>query len=414
MRIQIVTAGTLGSVAPYTGLGHRLRTEGHYVEVVTHAKFSGVVACCGLQMRVLEADPFEQLIGAHNKFHHGDRSPAGVLRLVRASQHAALGLVDGILNAVDPTADLILLSTIVAPIGTVVAQYHGIPSMGVFLQPDTPTTAFSPCVTAWKPPGNGNRVRGRVVHAALDSLYGPANRRLHARLGLPRRSGHRLRRIRERSEWPVWHGYSPTVVPRPVDWHPQLRVAGYWWPHTCPHWTAPALVTDFLSSGPPPVFIGFGSMMPGNREQLSDIAGRALRQARLRGVVQSGWAGLSVMNDDVITIGNLPHDWLLPRMAAAVHHAGAGTTGAGLRAGVPAVPVPVLTDQPWWASRLVQLGVSPEVVPHSQLTPDRLAAAMTAATSHPRFGRRAAELAIRLADEDGAGAVSRAVATLTR
>ena len=180
MRIQIVTAGTLGSVAPYTGLGHRLRTEGHYVEVVTHAKFSGVVACCGLQMRVLEADPFEQLIGAHNKFHHGDRSPAGVLRLIRASQHAALGLVDGILDAVDPTADLILLSTIVAPIGTVVAQYHGIPSMGVFLQPDTPTTAFSPCVTAWKPPGNGNRVRGRVVHAALDSLYGPANRRLHA------------------------------------------------------------------------------------------------------------------------------------------------------------------------------------------------------------------------------------------
>ncbi len=413
MRIQIITAGTLGSVAPYTGLGHRLLAEGHDVEIVTHAKFSDVI-CCGLGMQVLEADPFEQLIGAHNHFQHSDRSLAGLHRLVRTSQNAALRLVDGILGAVDPTADLILLSTIVAPIGTVVAQYHCIPSIGVFLQPETPTAAFSPCATAWKPPGNGNRVRGRIVNALLDHLYGPANRRLHARLGLPWRNGHRLRRIRERSEWPIWHGYSPTVLPRPADWRPQLRVAGYWWPHTCPHWTAPALVADFLSSGPTPVFIGFGSMMPGNQEQLSEIASHALRQAGLRGVVQSGWAGLSVINDDVITIGSLPHDWLLPRMAAMVHHAGAGTTGAGLRAGVPAVPVPVLTDQPWWASRLVQLGVSPWVLPHSQLTANRLSAAMTQATSDPRFARRAAELAIRLAGEDGAGAVTRAVAAIDR
>ncbi|MGH3826273.1 MAG: glycosyltransferase, partial [Pseudonocardiaceae bacterium] len=92
----------------------------------------------------------------------------------------------------------------------------------------------------------------------------------------------------------------------------------------------------------------------------------------------------------------------------------AGTTGAGLRAGVPSVPIPVLTDQPWWASRLVQLGVSPEVLPHSQLTADRLAAAMTQATSDPRFARRASELALRLAGEDGAGAVTRAVAALAR
>jgi sterol 3beta-glucosyltransferase len=104
MRIQIITAGTFGSVAPYTGLGHRLRAEGHDVEIVTHAKFSDVVICCGLGMRVLEVDPFAQLIGAHNQFQHGDRSPASVHRLVRASQQAVLGLVDGILDAVDPTA----------------------------------------------------------------------------------------------------------------------------------------------------------------------------------------------------------------------------------------------------------------------------------------------------------------------
>src|SRR5947207_3559560 len=119
MHIQIITAGTFGSVAPYTGLAHRLRSEGHDVEIVTHAKFSAAVTCCGMRMRALDADPFEQLLGVHSRFRDGGPSPHAVLRLVRATRRAALALVDGILDAVDPAADLLLLSTITAPIGTV-------------------------------------------------------------------------------------------------------------------------------------------------------------------------------------------------------------------------------------------------------------------------------------------------------
>ncbi|GGR09151.1 glycosyltransferase [Streptomyces netropsis] len=412
MRIQIITAGTMGSVAPYTGLGHRLVAEGHEVEIVTHAKFEELVTCCGLRMRPLPADPFEELIGAHTRFRHGGRSLRAVQRLAHATERAAAGLVDGIITAVDPSADLVMLSTIAAPVGRVVARYHDIPSMGVFLQPDTPTAAFSPCAMSWREPGYANRLRGRAVNVAMDALYAAACRRLHARLGLPYRSGHRLRRAREASRWPIWHGYSPSVVPRPSDWRPELRVAGYWWPHECPLWTPPALVTDFLAAGPPPVLVSLGSMMPDAPERLSAITARALRHAGLRGIVQSGWAGLSVVNDDVITVGSVPHGWLMPRMAGVVHHAGAGTTGAGLRAGVPAVPMPVLTDQPWWAARLVQLGVSPRVLPHRELTASRLADAMRRATGEPRFTERATAFAKRLAQEDGAGAVARAAAEL--
>lgn len=414
MHIQIVTAGTLGSVAPYTGLGHRLSAEGHDVEIVTHARFTSAVTCCGIGLRVLDADPFEQLIGAHTRFQHADRTLGGVRRLALATQRAALGLVDGILNGVDPKADLLLLSTITAPIGAVVARYHGIPSMGVFLQPDAPTAAFPPCVTAWRPPGPANRLRATAANAVLDGLYGAAHRRLHTRLGLPRRNGHGLRRSRQRAGWPVWHGYSPQVVPRPADWPLHLRVAGYWWPHECPGWTPPPLLTDFLAAGPPPVFVGFGSMMPGDPGELGELTARALKKAGMRGIVQSGWAGLSVVDDDVITVGALPHSRVLPHTAAVVHHAGAGTTAAGLRAGVPSVPVPVFTDQPWWASRLVGLGVSPAVLPYSRLTADRLADALIRVTGDPGFTRRAKTVAERLSHEDGAGAVARAVAALVR
>jgi UDP:flavonoid glycosyltransferase YjiC (YdhE family) len=136
----------------------------------------------------------------------------------------------------------------------------------------------------------------------------------------------------------------------------------------------------------------------------------AVRRAGVRAVVQAGWAGLSGGDvdghgDDVLSVGDVPHDWLFPRTAAVVHHAGAGTTGAGLRAGVPAVAVPVLTDQPFWASRLHRLGVAPPPLPLPDLTAESLAAAITTCVCEPALRRRAAGLARRVAAEDGAGRV---------
>ncbi|MFF2509013.1 glycosyltransferase [Streptomyces sp. NPDC058067] len=428
MRIQVITVGTTGSVAPYTGLAHRLLAEGHAVEIVTHAKFAPMVACCGLRMKPLQADPFEALIGAHSHLtgtsapptpSPSPSRPSDAVRAVRSlrslardTRQAMLSLVDDVLDAVDPKADLILLSTIAAPIGSAVARHHRIPTMGVFLQPDVPTSEFSPCTTPWRGPARTNLLRGHATNALFDTLYRTAHRATHDRLGVGHRSGHRLRSARERSQWPIWHGYSPWVVPRPADWRPGLHVGGYWWPHECPNWQPPSLVTDFLAAGPPPVLIGFGSMMPGDPEQLGQIAAQALRRAGLRGVVQSGWAGLSVVDDDVITVGQVPHGWLMPQTAAVVHHAGAGTTAAGLRAGVPAVPVPVMTDQPWWAARLVELGVSAEALPCAELTAPRLADALTRAVQDRDLARNATAAAARLAREDGAGAVARAVAAM--
>ncbi|MFG1811608.1 glycosyltransferase [Streptomyces sp. NPDC049040] len=418
MRIQVITVGTTGSVAPYTGLAHRLMAEGHEVELVTHAKFAKMVTCCGLAMRELEADPFEALIGARTSLDAAGRgsNPLRTLRslgsFVRAAEEGMASLADSILAAVNPKADLLLLSSIVAPIGSVIARYHGIASMGVFLQPDVPTAEFAHCTLAWRPEGRANIMRARAANALMDTAYRTANRGLHARLGLTLRGGHRLRADRERSQWPIWHGYSPWVVPHPADWRPGLYEAGYWWPHECPTWQPPALVTDFLAAGPPPVLIGFGSMMPGDPQQLGESAAQALRQAGLRGIIQSGWAGLSVVDDDVITVDSLPHGWLMPRTAAVVHHAGAGTTAAGLRAGVPAVPVPVMTDQPWWAARLLQLGVAADAIPYRELTSARLADALIRATQDPEVARNAAVAADRLAEEDGAGAVARAIVAL--
>jgi sterol 3beta-glucosyltransferase len=164
-------------------------------------------------------------------------------------------------------------------------------------------------------------------------------------------------------------------------------------------------LVEFLQAGPPPVFVGFGSMAPSQGESLDDIVSSAVQRAGVRAVVQAGWAGLAASGDNILPVGDVPHDWLFPQMAAVVHHAGAGTTGAGLRAGVPAIAVPVMIDQPFWADRLHRLGVAPPPLPAHALTADTLADALKSGVHDPSYRDRAAELARRIGAEDGAADV---------
>jgi UDP:flavonoid glycosyltransferase YjiC (YdhE family) len=167
------------------------------------------------------------------------------------------------------------------------------------------------------------------------------------------------------------------------------------------------VTVEFLEAGAPPIFVGFGSMGGSDGERLTEIVTAAVRRAGVRAVVQAGWAGLAPSDEQILRIGEAPHEWLFARTAAVVHHAGAGTTGAGLRAGVPAIAVPVLLDQPFWAERLHRLGVAPPPLPQQDLTADNLAAAIRSCLDRPEHRRRAEDLAARIRAEDGPAAVLR-------
>jgi sterol 3beta-glucosyltransferase len=222
-----------------------------------------------------------------------------------------------------------------------------------------------------------------------------------------------MRRRQERAEWPVLHGFSTALVPRPSDWRPGLEVVGPWWPYVDTDRRLPPELEEFLAAGPRPVFIGFGSMAAGHGERLGDVAVRALRRAGLRGILQTGSAGLVADGDDVLTIGDVPHALLFPRVAAVVHHAGAGTAAAGLRAGVPAVPVPVTADQPFWAGRLAALGAATAPIPFKALTAEGLADALGKVVRQQAYAHAASIAGQHMATEDGAGQTVKAVERLT-
>ncbi|WP_181795524.1 glycosyltransferase [Streptomyces sp. WELS2] len=405
-----MTAGSRGDAAPYTGLGHRLALAGHEVTLVTHGRFEPLVAGSGVRFRALPVDPLAELRSPRGRGLHHSTSGAGkLLRVVELARRLVGRMTEDLLDAARD-GEVLLLSASLAPLGHTIAEGLRLPSLGVYLQPLAATREFAPPVLgggSWG--GPVNRLAGQGVNLAVEHVFSGAVPALRERLGLPPLGTTAARRARERRCWPVHHGFSPLVVPRPADWRAGLEVGGYWWPYDAES-RLPEEVEEFIDAGPPPVFVGLGSATVPDAGRLSARVVAALRRAGLRGVVQRGWGGLAADGDDMLTIGEVPHSLLFPRMAAVVHHAGAGTTAAGLRAGVPTVPVPVQFDAGFWSARLVALGVAPAVVPLRGLTVDALATALVRATLDPAYRRRAEALGARIRGEDGTAPVLTALA----
>ena len=404
VRVLIVTSGSTGDVAPYTGVGVRLRSSGHDVTLATHEPFRALVTGTGLPFIPIPGDMRAILPQARGQDGTGSGTdPRALVKLMSLARPLIQTMTDGIAGAVASVRpDVLLLSTLVAPLGYQLAEAYGIKAAGLFPQPLYPTRAFGSVLVGGRSFGAlGNLAFGHFVDSLARTMYTRAIQSLRATLGLPPARLRTLERAQV-SLFPTFHGFSEAVVPRPSDWPAQLRVTGYWWPTRPAGWQPPAALVDFLAAGPPPVHIGFGSMAPGHGSRLAAIVLDAVRRTGTRAILQSGWSGLAAgARDDVLSIGDVPHDWLFPRVAAVVHHAGAGTTAAALRAGVPAVPVPVLADQPFWARRLHHLGASPRPIPMPSLNGDRLAAALHDVRDNPHYAARAQAISARITAEDG-------------
>jgi sterol 3beta-glucosyltransferase len=418
MKVLVVAVGSRGDVAPFTGLGIALRDAGHSVAITTYRAFADLVTASGLDFRPLPGDPRMQGFAEHGQHWQqgGAPGPLGVTRFFRMVADHMRDVQAGILAAARQGTDVMLVSGLGLLGGYRVAEGLGIPSMGLAVQPIHPTGEFPPPTVMTHSLGRwGNRVMGHAVLTLGGAFLDRSSKRLWATEGLPASGAREMFHRQDAAHWPVFYGFSSAVVARPADWRAGLEIAGYWWPARPAGWMPPADLERFVDAGPPPVFIGFGSRNPADADRLNDVIAAARQQAGVRMVIQAGWAGLgaaSRASEDVIVIGEVPHDWLFPRMAAVVHPASAGTTGAGLRAGVPAVTIPLSTDQPFWASRLAACGVGPSPLSYKHLTGEVLAAAIKDAVTRESYQDRARTLASRIAGEDGAAPVVQALERL--
>jgi vancomycin aglycone glucosyltransferase len=163
-------------------------------------------------------------------------------------------------------------------------------------------------------------------------------------------------------------------------------------------------VEAFLNLDPAPIYVGFGSMVSRHAAVLSAHAVDATRAVGRRLILVGGWAGLDRFvadADDVLAVSAVSHAAVLPRVALAVHHGGAGTTTAAARAGVPQVILPHILDQFYWAHRIERLGLGPRALPVDLITADILTDRIDLALNDARIRARAAALGPVIAARNG-------------
>lgn len=210
-----------------------------------------------------------------------------------------------------------------------------------------------------------------------------------------------LPRLRVRYSY-LW---SQSLIPKPADWAAHININGFSFLPLASSYTPPADLVDFLAGGPPPIYIGFGSIVVDDPQALTQLIFDAVQLASVRAIVSKGWGGVGggdKVPDNVYLIGNVPHDWLFQRVSVVVHHGGAGTTAAGIAAGVPTVVVPFFGDQPFWGKMVATAGAGPTPVPFKEMTAETLSKSIQFALK-PEVREAVKDMADSIGEEDGAG-----------
>lgn len=404
--VVIVAAGSRGDVQPFLALGGGLTGRGHAVRVIASPRYQDLVTAAGMDFHALSHDPAEIVASPEGQeLLLGGRGPVGFVRGIRRILRPLLERMLAEVQAGAEGADLVLAPSF-GFLGLHLSQYLHVPHAVVHFQPSQPTRAFPHPLARGAPPLGplGNRCSFEAVDLASWMMSRrTVNTWRRENLGLrplsPLAPVSRVRRA------PVLCAFSPAVVPRPADWGPNVHVTGFWF-HEQPRWTPPRPLLAFLDTGPPPVYVGFGSMRTGDPEATDRVVRAALRRAGLRGVLAGDPA---TGEDDMFVADGIPHHWLFPRMAAVVHHGGAGTTATALRAGVASLVCPFFGDQPYWAERVHRLGAGPKPLPARDITVESLTDGLRAVTGGPGHTEGARRLGAALKAEDGVAHACRAL-----
>ena len=361
MKIAVVAVGTRGDIQPHLALASTLRGRGHAVLVAAPRDFESAVRALGLGYGPIDIS----VRGLLDSAAGADLLECGrrPLRFLTLLHKLAMPVVERIVSGVDAACadtDAVCYSLLGLP-AYFFAKGRGVPAFTSSMQPLGRTSAFpSPLL-----PLNGNTPSflNRSTHMAIEHAFWQAVRSLIKSALRGRVPVWNVFSSLYAAEQPMLFALSPLIVPRPPDWGSWMHMTGYWMLPMDAAWQPAPALTDFLASGSPPVCVGFGSMHTPRVVERLRLALAAVRSLRRRAIILTGWSGVlldrSQLDDDVYVTESIPHEWLFPRVAAVVHHGGAGTTAAACRAGVPSVILPFFFDQAFWGQTLHQRTLGP-------------------------------------------------------
>ena len=416
LSIVVMVIGSRGDIQPFIPIGRRL-AQRHRVRIATHRQFRPMVEGAGLEFYPLAGDPrdlMEYIVRTGGSivptrleqiWEDVPRKRAMIADILASTWRACTEADPERLDLPPFRPDLIVANP--PSYGHIhCAEALHIPLHMIFTMPWSATTAF---------PHPFARIELRTQHPVENFFsYDVVDLMVWAGIGdlvndfrtktlglrplaLPDGAA-----LLEDHEVPVTYLWPESLVPKPKDWGPHIELANFIENEPAAAYEPPRGLLDFLAAGETPIYVGFGSVVVRDPQALTRTIFAALEKAGARGIVSEGWAHLGDATPpaNVYVIGDCPHDWLFPRCRAVCHHGGAGTTAAGVRAGLPTVIVPFFGDQFFWGRVVADAGAGPEPIPIHRLDVETLTAAFDACR-RPQMKMRASELAARLRATDG-------------
>lgn len=381
MLISILAAGSRGDTQPYLALGVALKKLGCRVRLAAFENYETFISAYGLEFSPIHGDIAR--VAASEGMNHARQadSPLKIFLSFNKLKNLVFGLQKDFFNACAGANAIVYHPG--AAIGYFIAQHHKIPSILAAPFPMAPTRDY-PALIFYDSARLGrtlnlatHKIFEKIMWSASSSAVKQFWKQQFGRV--PENYASPFGKQNSRTH-PTIISCSNYVFPRPADWPEHVHNTGYWFLDEDEHWDPPMELLNFLLQGKPPVYVGFGSLSDAAAaEKNTWLVIEALRQSGQRGVLATGWNGMARLEDapeDIFILESAPHSWLFPRMAAVVHHGGAGTTAAGLRAGVPGVIIPHSNDQFAWGRRVYELGVGSKSIPRKNLTAERLSEAI--------------------------------------
>ena len=409
MKALILTLGTRGDIQPFVALADELTRAGHEAVLAAPHRYSGFVTAHGVSFAGIDEGPMALMDSGSTV---GDVAAGGIrAKLDLAKKMPALfgRVLDDCWNVASSGpgagADVVIHN------GQVIAGQHIAEKLEVPAVLALPIPLYVPTSKfPWPGADLPRNLPGLLNRASYLGMRGPAlmfaktvDRWRAETLGLDRRKGrHDPVRTPGGQRAPVLHAISRHVLPRPADWPAPAQVTGYWFLGGGPA-KLPDDVLTFLDAGEPPVFVGFGSMPSPDPGATTSLVLKAVERAGVRAVIGRGWGALAPtdVREDVLVVDEVPFDLLFPRMAAIVHHGGAGTIASAVAAGRPQVICPFVADQPFWGRLMQAHGVASAPIKQRHLTVDNLAAAITNAITDPTLATTARQLGQLVRAESG-------------
>ncbi|PWY68434.1 sterol glucosyltransferase [Aspergillus heteromorphus CBS 117.55] len=415
LNIVIQIVGSRGDVQPFIALGNELQKYGHRVRLATHNVFEEFVSQSGLEFFPIGGDPTELM--AFMVKNPGLIPQMKSLRAGEVQKKRAMvaEMLDGCWKSCiedDPATNVPFVADAIIANPPSFAHIHcaqalSIPVHLMFTMPWTSTRAFPHPLANLRSSTMNIRTANWVSYGVVEWLtwqgLGDVINRWRASIDLeaiPTTEGPSLA---ETLKVPFTYCWSPALVPKPRDWPAHIDICGFFFREP-PAYEPPPGLHCFLESGPPPIYIGFGSIVIDNPQRLTNILEEAVARAGVRAIISRGWSRLGRDSSaEIHYIDECPHEWLFQRVAAVVHHGGAGTTACGLANGKATTVVPFFGDQQFWGNMIAGAGAGPLPIPHASLNAQNLAEAILFCLT-PEATRSAHDIAFKMQYETGVSA----------